>query len=153
MTTPNKEMEEREYGKVCSNCGIYKLGSRFDSEKRVKDRLSAQCRECANKKGSLYRQKNKKRFSKTAKERRLRNPTLKKKGVIAVLKSQKKYPEKHHARYLVKKALINGGLTKKPCEICGKKKVEGHHKDYSKPLKVNWLCRSHHMELHRKYGN
>ena len=33
--------------------------------------------------------------------------------------------------------------------------VVAHHDDYSKPLDVRWLCRSHHMQLHadlRKLG-
>ena len=37
---------------------------------------------------------------------------------------------------------------KQTCKICGKKKVEAHHKDYSKPLDVVWLCHKHHMDEH-----
>ena len=36
-----------------------------------------------------------------------------------------------------------------PCQVCHKKKVEAHHYDYQKPLKVIFLCQKHHKELHR----
>ena len=39
-------------------------------------------------------------------------------------------------------------VKRKPCEICGNVKAEGHHKDYSKPKKVRWLCLKHHRQIH-----
>ena len=44
----------------------------------------------------------------------------------------------------VYKALKSGKLTKKPCEICGNTNSQAHHRDYTKPLEVNWLCKLHH---------
>jgi hypothetical protein len=41
-----------------------------------------------------------------------------------------------------------GVIKRLPCKVCGKKKVDGHHFDYSDPLKVIWLCRKHHIGLH-----
>lgn len=41
----------------------------------------------------------------------------------------------------------------KKCSCCGKKgkRIVGHHTDYSKPLKVVWLCDScHRREHHRR---
>lgn len=43
------------------------------------------------------------------------------------------------------------GRVAKPlkCPICKKSKpVEGHHEDYSKPLKVKWCCRQCHADIH-----
>lgn len=34
-----------------------------------------------------------------------------------------------------------------PCVVCGNKS-EAHHPDYSKPLLILYLCRSHHQEIH-----
>lgn len=45
----------------------------------------------------------------------------------------------------------SGILNKFPCRVCGNKKVDAHHPDYTKPYKVIWLCKKHHFELHRKY--
>jgi hypothetical protein len=39
-------------------------------------------------------------------------------------------------------------ITRQSCEVCGER-AEMHHDDYSKPLEVRWLCREHHLELHR----
>ena len=34
------------------------------------------------------------------------------------------------------------------CQICGEK-AEIHHPDYKNYLKINFLCRKHHMDLHK----
>ena len=43
-------------------------------------------------------------------------------------------------------AIRAGRLVRKPCEVCGNPEVDGHHDDYSLPLKVRWLCRKHHKK-------
>lgn len=48
----------------------------------------------------------------------------------------------------VKKAITRGVLVPQPCEVCGQEKAHAHHDDYSKPLKVRWLCRKHHQQHH-----
>ena len=48
----------------------------------------------------------------------------------------------------VAKALKSGALVRQSCEVCGAKKVDAHHDDYSKPLDVRWLCRRHHLQHH-----
>lgn len=59
-------------------------------------------------------------------------------------RAKKKYPEKVKARSLLIRAIKSGKLKRLPCEVCGIEKSEGHHKDYSKPLDVEWLCSYHH---------
>jgi len=59
------------------------------------------------------------------------------------------FPEKAKAREVYKYARRTGRLVPKPCEVCGKKKVDGHHEDYRRPLVVKWLCRTHHGIAHR----
>jgi len=58
-------------------------------------------------------------------------------------------PKKYAAHIAVQRALGQGKLSKQPCEVCGEPKVDAHHDDYSKPLKVRWLCRTHHTRLHK----
>ena len=57
------------------------------------------------------------------------------------------------AQLLVQAAILLGRLTRDPCEICGRVssrnfKIHGHHEDYSRPLKVRWLCAAHHNQVH-----
>jgi hypothetical protein len=40
-----------------------------------------------------------------------------------------------------------GHIVPEPCQECGEA-AEMHHPDYSRPLKVVWLCRRHHLQLH-----
>lgn len=56
---------------------------------------------------------------------------------------------KDSVRSLTRRKIMQGELIKKPCEVCGKIKVDAHHDDYYKPLEVRWLCRRHHQEHHR----
>lgn len=59
-------------------------------------------------------------------------------------------PEKVMAHGIVGRAIKSGTLVKpKSCEGCGsEKKLYGHHKDYDKPLSVNWLCTACHEREH-----
>ncbi len=56
-----------------------------------------------------------------------------------------KDPKKAYARGCVGRAIRKGTLKKQPCH-CGEVKVQGHHEDYNKPLKVEWLCIKHHRK-------
>jgi hypothetical protein len=57
---------------------------------------------------------------------------------------------RRQARWRVKDAIKFGKLTKGPCEVCGDAKSQAHHTDYTRPLHVRWLCRTHHNDAHRK---
>ena len=66
-------------------------------------------------------------------------------------KWQAAHPEKRRAHKAVERAIAVGGLVRKPCERCGSTfRIEAHHDDYSQPLAVMWLCRTHHIERHRE---
>jgi hypothetical protein len=71
-------------------------------------------------------------------------------------KSDKVYYDKADKKKLKARWKLNGELKtgkakKKPCEVCGKEKVEAHHPNYSKPLEVVWLCHKHHRVLEDRW--
>lgn len=59
-----------------------------------------------------------------------------------------RYPERVAARRAVREAVRSGRLVRQPCEVCGSKKVQAHHEDYSRRLDVKWLCTEHHRAAH-----
>ena len=64
---------------------------------------------------------------------------------------ERAFPEKKKAQHALWYATQQGVISRQPCEVCGiTEGVEAHHDDYSKPLEVRWLCRSHHRRLHGK---
>ncbi len=57
--------------------------------------------------------------------------------------------KKYISRYLARNAKHMGLIKILDCEICGNK-AEMHHDDYNKPLDIKWLCRKHHLEIHKR---
>lgn len=72
---------------------------------------------------------------------RKNNPKL---NVEKVLEYRKKHPERRKANDMVYQALKLGTLKKDKCRDCEKLDVQAHHPNYSEPLKIIWLCPSHH---------
>lgn len=70
----------------------------------------------------------------------------------AVYKSTKKFQDKQNARMSLNYHLKKGNIIKSTiCIVCLKDgKLEAHHDDYSKPLKVKWVHRKCHAKLHKK---
>lgn len=59
-------------------------------------------------------------------------------------------PEKVKAHKKLSYAVKVGRIKKQPCRECGGGNVQGHHPNYSEPLKVIWLCPEHHTEHHQE---
>lgn len=57
----------------------------------------------------------------------------------------------YRAHYLVGNAVRDGRLKKSPCLFCSALYVHAHHRDYSKPLEVIWLCPKCHHRLHANF--
>lgn len=58
-----------------------------------------------------------------------------------------------NAHDIVYQARRKGLLVPQPCARCGNIKSVAHHEDYSKPLKVVWLCHTHHRLRHSEIEN
>ena len=110
---------------------------------------------------SLSSTKSRKRISKRNKywqDKMFRNREIeyakkhRKEQNLAKLAYYEKYPERLLAKRMVEKNILSGVLIRPDvCEDCGNIiETEAHHKDYSKPLEVRWLCRACHKIVHRK---
>lgn len=71
-----------------------------------------------------------------------------KKLSLRVKKWKEENPEKVKAYRIIFVEKRAGRIKSEIC-FCGNKKTEAHHKDYSKPLKIKWLCKKHHRQADR----
>ena len=74
---------------------------------------------------------------------------------LKVIEWVRNHPNPETVRSIARAAIYHakkeGKLKPGPCEVCGSVElVNGHHKDYEKPLDVVWLCIKHHMKLHNR---
>jgi hypothetical protein len=118
------------------------------------------CRTCMNEYHRKWKKENMKKVRSYIKKRK-KNLTpekikeIRKAKVKNVQDWHKRHPEKSEAYRLYRMARKTGKLiVPNICSKCKKKKdrIEGHHTDYSKPLKVKWLCQKcHSLEPKSKY--
>lgn len=163
--------------KRCTKCKQEKLLSEFYKKWDTKDGLQGDCKSCKAeydrgysqthkvqkaKRHHKWYQKNKteraeynRGYNQTHREEIAeynRTPVRIEGRKRADKRRREKSPEKLKARKAVYSEKRAGRM--KPsvfCEECGlPAKTHGHHKDYSKPLDVDWLCKECHTELHRK---
>lgn len=121
--------------KTCRGCSETKPVTDFYRHPQMGDGRLNFCMDCVRKRVTAHREKNGERIRAYDRGRGFR-----------VYDRQKVV-----ARNLVKLAISRGDLKVKPCERCGfGLGVHAHHEDYSKPLDVVWLCRTHHAERHRE---
>lgn len=153
---------------ICKKCKIDKPLDSFTKDRRMVSGVINACKECVNasKRASYAKaisdptqaEKIRSALRKTSREYVLkggrRSENLTPSRIEARRQRERKHrkacPEKDRARNLIKLAMRSGKVIKGKCEICGNEKVDAHHDDYSKPLDVRWLCRTHHGEVHRK---
>lgn len=142
--------------KKCFKCGKYKFIKEFYKHKLMKDGYLGKCIVCCKTEAK------ERYFSPKFRDKRIeyeknreKDPERRKKKLIYQRTTRLKHKEQKIAYDTYHKALRNGEIIKKPCEICGKiNNVQAHHEDYTKPLSVNFLCRKHHLQKHNKiYSN
>jgi hypothetical protein len=133
--------------KHCKYCDQTKDISGFSRHSHNVDGYDNKCKECQ--KNYIREWYSNNRDSQLAKQRLYRQ-----RNRVQALDQKRRErvvsPEKQRARMTVNLAIRSGSLRREPCEVCGATPVDGHHVDYSKPLAVRWLCRTHHREEHLK---
>jgi len=151
--------------KKCFKCGAAKKIDEFYRHSTMGDGHLNKCKECTKEDASKHRSDNLE-YCQAYDRKRANYPqriALRKKVTQTWVEDgrqaesqrryRNKYPEKYHAQTALGNA-VRDGLVIKPirCSKCGQKtKLEGHHEDYSKPLNVQWLCNSCHVDTRRIY--
>ena len=125
--------------RFCTICGSHTDKADFYGR-------SAACKECYRARVRLRRLVNP--AVREYDRERAKKPERREKSVRIVRAWRVRNPDAYKAQTAVSNAVRDGRLTKMPCEICGEAKVHAHHKDYSKPLVVVWLCARCHHRLH-----
>ena len=136
--------------KKCFKCNKILPIDCFYRHYQMADGHFNKCKSCA-KKDSIDRYYDKHDEVRAYDKERYQRPDRKK--YVANLNRIHKlnHPQRNKARYDMSNAIRDGRLVRGACEKCGTRQhVEGHHKDYNKPLEVNWLCRECHGKEHRK---
>lgn len=134
--------------KICKVCGRQKPLADFHRNHTYADGHMSKCKECASAYAKVWREANREhnRQNKLA----YYNTERGRQFTYANIKAYwKRYPQKRAVHIMVSNAIRDGRLIRGPCEMCGAEKVQAHHDDYDKPLKVRWFCRSCHVAHHK----
>lgn len=135
--------------KQCSVCEQKKEVSEFQTRIASRDGLTAACTECLKIRDAERYEKEKPRRL-AAQKIYFNTPGGKDAKKRAVANWLAKNRVKRAAHQILNNALRDGKIVKGRCEVCGSRDVHGHHDDYTKPLKVRWLCPKHHSQHHKE---
>lgn len=130
--------------KTCNTCKAEKSESEFYARPGHPGEVIAKCKECTKAAVRLHRRLNDS-VRDYDRQRGSRRPAE------AIREYRAANPEAYRAHSAVNYALRAGRLSKEPCLFCGDAKVHGHHRDYSRPLEVIWLCAKCHHRLHANF--
>ena len=125
--------------KTCTKCGEKKQLDCFHMRPDTIDGHRGECKDC----GKAYHREREK-LPLSPHQRKLRTEHDKIRRLL--------YPLRIKANNAVNTAIKYGRLTRPDkCQDCGAEGIiHGHHKDYTKPFEVDWLCRVCHIARHTK---
>lgn len=135
--------------KQCFKCKKIKKLEDFYKHPQMPDGRVNKCKQCNKKDVADNYRKNIDYYINYEKER-FKRPERKEQIKKYQQNRRKLHSKKYKVHYQVSNAIRDGRLVRLPCEVCGDTKSQGHHPDYRSPLKVKWLCRKHHLEIHNK---
>lgn len=134
---------------TCRICSAVKEAGDFYPRQLRKDGVVGECKECTKARVRLRA-----RLDETVREydrARASNPNRRALAARIARRWREQKPEGYKAHYLVSNAVRDGRLKKEPCLFCGQENVHAHHRDYTKPLEVVWLCPRCHNRLHKTF--
>ncbi len=134
--------------KTCFRCNKEKPLDEFYKHSMMADGHLNKCKECAKEDAKKTYEKIQSTPELAIRERKRQRIKESKRRLEGKTKKYKYKKPRNSANVELGNAVRDGRVTRKPCEICGKIKVQGHHEDYSKPLDVVWLCVRHHNDRH-----
>lgn len=136
--------------KTCKGCQIKKEAEEFYKSDHMADGRLNYCRSCFSLRHKKKRQERRQTPEYKQKQKmhaKKHNKSIKRRKAIS--KWQKENALAHKAHLIVHAYKQAKLLKPKPCVLCDSKNTQAHHFDYTKPLKVVWLCAFHHNQLHR----
>ncbi len=147
--------------KKCFKCGETKSVDAFYRHKAMADGHLGKCKECTKSDAAAVRNAKIEHYQSYDRQRASLPHRVKVRAEYdaahpEVLRRAKdkwnNNPEKRRAHILLYKARRSGKINKPSiCSSCDNGgKIHAHHRDYSKPLDVVWLCASCHAKLHAK---
>ena len=140
-------MPECESTKSCSKCGEVKPLEDFHVKKRATCGRTPRCKTCTAEDKLVYRGNQVVSDSTRARKEKKDYPDKVRARKNRWAHANREKKSAHMRVYLA----IKSGLVLKP-DTCSRCKtpgdLEGHHEDYSRPLTVEWLCRTCHARVH-----
>jgi hypothetical protein len=153
--------------KTCTECGQPRLLKYFYKHRRTKDGYTYECSDCikanvhawqkanpkrANEGRRRWQKQNRELLSERARQEREENPDS---ALERNRRHRERHPAKDRARNLLNTAVTRGKIEKPDCcEECGEIweswEIHAHHKDYERPLDVEWLCIECHHRRHEE---
>lgn len=135
--------------KPCFKCGKTLPLTEFYKHPAMGDGHLGKCKECTKKDVSENRLKNIDNIREYDRNRaKLPHRKQLAREINKVWMAEDKRRTKCHNA--LRRAVLNGVITRIPCEVCGDKKSHAHHDDYDKPIDVRWLCAAHHSARHQQ---
>lgn len=131
---------------VCTECTTAKEAAEYYRHPRALSGLMGICKDCHK-----TRMRIRGRTNPAVQEydrQRAKTPKRKEHIRAVTTKWRADNPLAYKAQTAVNNAVRDRRLTKLACEFCGRTDVHAHHRDYSKPLEVVWLCPKCHHRLH-----
>ncbi len=137
--------------KKCFKCHKIKPLRLYYRHKRMADSHLNKCKKCTKKDvQDRYNDPIARQRIREYERKRFKDPRRKQKMMEYARKRDFRHPGKLKARSRLGDAIKTGRIIRKPCEVCGDIKSQGHHTDYRKYRDVKWLCFKHHRITHKQ---